>query len=116
MFASSGQRAYSPAGPPFDSATLHYAECLADVPGKRVVRHRMPVLVAGRREWADVEAFDVSKGICDWGGGDYVEAIVQEYAAAGHGRAGLVGGARSYLFDARDLTDFGTVWMERAYR
>ena len=80
-------------GTPFDSVTLlHYAECLADVPDKRVVRYRMPILVDGRRRWVDVEEFDTCDGIRDWGGGDYFVAIVEAYLAAGHGRTGLGGG------------------------
>jgi aminoglycoside 3-N-acetyltransferase len=103
-------------GTPFDSVTLlHHAECLADVPDKRVVRYRMPVLVGGQRRWVDVEEFDTCDGIRDWGGGDYFVAIVREYLAAGHGRTGLVGAARSYLFDAQDLTSFGVAWMEREF-
>jgi aminoglycoside 3-N-acetyltransferase len=103
-------------GTPFDSVTLlHYAECLADVSDKRVVRYRMPVIVDGQRRWGDVEEFDTSDGIRDWGGGDYFEAIVEEYLAAGHGRIGTVGAARSYLFDAQDLTAFGVAWMERTF-
>jgi aminoglycoside 3-N-acetyltransferase len=103
-------------GTPFDSVTLlHYAEGLADVPEKRVVRYRMPVLVDGQRRWVGVEEFDTSDGIRDWGGGDYFEAIVREYLAAGHGRSGLVGAARSYLFDAQDLTTFGVAWMEKEF-
>jgi hypothetical protein len=62
----------------FDSVTLpHYAECLADVPDKRVVRYGMPVLLEDQRRWVDVEEFDTSDGIRDWGGGDYFEAIVE---------------------------------------
>jgi aminoglycoside 3-N-acetyltransferase len=103
-------------GTPFDSVTLlHYAECLANVAQKRVVRYRMPVLVDGMRRWVDVEEFDSSDGIRNWGGGDYFEAIVEEYLAGGHGRTGLVGTARSYLFDAKDLTAFGVAWMEREF-
>lgn len=103
-------------GTPFESVTLlHYAECLAHVPDKRVVRYRMPVLGEGQRHWVDVEEFDTSDGIRDWGGGDYFEAIVEAYLAAGHGRTGLVGAARSYLFDAQDLTAFGVAWMEREF-
>ena len=103
-------------GTPFDSVTLlHHAECLADVPDKRVVRYRMPVLVDGLRRWAEVEEFDTCDGIRDWGGVDYFVAIVEEYLAAGHGRTGLVGAARSYLFDAPELTAFGVAWMEREF-
>jgi aminoglycoside 3-N-acetyltransferase len=103
-------------GTPFDSVTLlHYAECLADVPDKRVVRYRMPVLVDGQRRWVEVEEFDTSDGIRDWGVGDYFQAIVEAYLAAGHGKTGLVGAARAYLFDAQDLTAFGVAWMERTF-
>ena len=84
-------------------------------PNKRVVRYRMPVLVDGQRRWVEVEEFDTPWRIRDWDGGDYFEAIVEEYLAAGHGRTGLVGAARSYLFDAQDLTAFGVAWMERAF-
>jgi aminoglycoside 3-N-acetyltransferase len=101
-------------GAPFDSVTmLHYAECVADVPDKRVVRYRMPVLVGGQKRWVEVEEFDTCDGIRNWGGGDYFVAIVEAYLAAGHGRTGPVGAARSYLFDGQDLTAFGVAWMER---
>jgi aminoglycoside 3-N-acetyltransferase len=103
-------------GTPFDSVTLlHHAECLADVPGKRVVRYRMPVLVDGLRRWVEIEEFDTCVGIRDWGGGDYFQAIVEAYLAEGHGRTGLVGAARSYLFDAQKLTACGVGGMEREF-
>jgi aminoglycoside 3-N-acetyltransferase len=101
-------------GTPFDSVTLlHYAECLADVPNKRVMRYRMPVLADSQRRWVDIEEFDTGDGIREWGGGDYFEAIVEEYLAAGCGRTGAVGAATSYLFDAQELVAFGVAWMER---
>jgi aminoglycoside 3-N-acetyltransferase len=103
-------------GTPFESVTLlHHAECLADVPDKRVVRYRMPVLVDGQRRWVDVEEFDTCDGIRDWAGGDYFVAIVEAYLAAGHGKTGPVGAARSFAFDARELVRFGAAWMERTF-
>lgn len=103
-------------GTPFESLTLlHYAECLADVSDKRVVHYRMPILVDGRRRWVDVEEFDTCDGIRDWAGGDYFVAIAEAYLAARHGGTGLVGAARSYLFDAQELAAFGMHWMERAF-
>ena len=104
-------------GSPLDAVTvLHYAEAMADVPGKRTVRYRQPILVGGKPTWVEVEEFDSGRGIKDWGGGDYFVAIVQEYLAAGHGRTGLVGAARSHLFDAQELVRFGVGWMEREFR
>ncbi len=103
-------------GTPFDSVTLlHYAECLADVSDKRVVRYQMPVIVDGLQRWVDVDEFDTCDGIRDWGGGDYFDTIVDEYLAAGDGMTGLVGTARSYLFDAQELTAFGVDWVERTF-
>jgi aminoglycoside 3-N-acetyltransferase len=103
-------------GTSFDSVTLlHHAECLADVPEKRVVRYRMPILVDGLRRWIDVEEFDTCDGIRDWGGGDYFVAIFEAYLATGHGESGPVGAARSYLFEAQELAQFGVTWMERTF-
>jgi aminoglycoside 3-N-acetyltransferase len=105
-------------GTPLDSVTLlHYAEAIANVPGKRIVRYRQPMIVDGRRTWVEVEEFDSNDGIRDWsGGGDTFAAIVTEFLAAGHGRTGHIGAARSYLFDARELVAFGVTWLEREFR
>ncbi len=44
-------------GAPLDSLTLLlYAESLAEVPDKRVVNYRMPVLRHGIRVWVDIES------------------------------------------------------------
>jgi len=103
-------------GTPFDSVTLlHHAECLADVPEKRVVRYRMPMLVGGERRWVDVEEFDTCDGIREWEDGDYFVALVEDYLAKGHGKRGQVGAARSFLFDAEELVRFGVEWMEREF-
>ena len=103
-------------GSPLDAVTaLHYAEALADVPGKRTVRYKQRVLEGGKPTWVEVEEFDSSRGIKDWGEGDYFVALVGEYLAAGHGRTGLVGAARSFLFDAQELVRFGVGWMEREF-
>jgi aminoglycoside 3-N-acetyltransferase len=103
-------------GSPMDAVTvLHYAEALADVPEKRTVRYMQPVLKGGKATWVEVEEFDSSRGIKDWADGDYFTAIVEAYLASGHGKTGLVGAARSHLFDARDLTTFGVAWIERTF-
>ena len=93
-----------------------YDESLADVPGKRTVRYRQPILRGGRAVWVEVEEFDTDRGVMrDYDEGNSFEAIVGEYLAAGHGRAGLVGTARSYLLDAQDLTSFAVAWMEKDF-
>ena len=104
-------------GTPLETITLlHYAESLADVPNKRMVRYRQPILRGEQTVWVDAEEFDTNRGVMqDFDDGNYFAAIVQDYLAAGHGRSGLVGAARSYLFDAGALTAFSVAWMERVF-
>ena len=104
-------------GAPLNTITLlHYAECLAEVPNKRVVNYRMPVLHGGKREWVDIEEYDTSRGIVDWRGEDYFAVIGREYLLSGRGASGKVGAAQSYLFDANDLVNFAVQWMEHAFK
>jgi aminoglycoside 3-N-acetyltransferase len=105
-------------GSPQGAVTLlHYAEHLANLPDKRVVRYRVPLLVDGARRWHEVEELDSVEGIVPWRspryGNDYFAALVDEYLAQGAGRTGLVGHARSHLLPARELIEFGRLWMER---
>jgi aminoglycoside 3-N-acetyltransferase len=104
-------------GSPRGAVTLlHYAEHLARVSNKRIARYRVPMLVDGERRWREVEELDSVGGIAPWRcegyGNDYFAALVDAYLARGSGRSGSVGAARSYLFDAADLTDFAARWME----
>jgi aminoglycoside 3-N-acetyltransferase len=104
-------------GTPPDTVTLvHYAESLADVPGKRIVHYRMPVLRRCERVWADLEEYDTSRGIVDWQGEDYLPVIVLEYLASGRGSSGKVGQAQCHLLDAPELVDFAVRWMERRFQ
>lgn len=104
-------------GAPFSNITLlHHAEQLADIPDKRIDRYQMPILQDGQRVWIEIEEYDTTDGIADFGSDDYFLAIGQDYAASGNGRTGHVGSARAYLFDADDLRQFGTRWMEAHYR
>jgi aminoglycoside 3-N-acetyltransferase len=93
-------------GSPLPNVTLlHYAENIAEVANKRVVRYRVPIMRGGRREWVAIEEFDSEDG--------YFEMIVREFLSAGKGREGKVGAAQSYLFDAGELVAHGVRWMER---
>ena len=103
-------------GATLDSLTLlHYAEHTAAVPNKRTVRYPVPLLRDGQRVWVEVEEFDTARGIVDWEGGNYFTAVAQDFLAAGGGRTGTVGAARSYLFDAAALHAFAVRWMERTF-
>jgi aminoglycoside 3-N-acetyltransferase len=104
-------------GSPLSDVTLlHYAEHLAEVPNKRIVRYQVPIMREGRRQWVQIEELDSSRGIVDWPGGNYFEAIMRDYHAADSAREGLVGAARSYLLDAAGLVEFATRWMARSFR
>jgi aminoglycoside 3-N-acetyltransferase len=101
-------------GAPFNSLTLlHYAECVARVPGKRVVRYRAPVLQEGCRAWIDIEEYDTCGLIGQWEGDGYFDLIPQEALAQGIGRISRVGRAPSYLFDAARLHAFAVDWLEK---
>ena len=51
-------------GTPLDTVTLlHHAESLADVPNKRTVCYRQPILVDGRKTWVEVEEYDTNHGV-----------------------------------------------------
>ncbi|MEM2884829.1 MAG: aminoglycoside 3-N-acetyltransferase [Thermoproteota archaeon] len=102
-------------GAPLNSVTLlHYAEHVANVPNKRVVRYKMPILQDGKRAWVEIEEFDTCRGIVA-NAEEYFEAIVREYLSSGKGRSGNVGAARSYLFDSADLSEFAVGWLERNF-
>lgn len=93
---------------------LHYAEHIAELPGKRVARFRVPVLENGARVWRDMEEFDTS--------GDGVHAnwpdrffarIVDSYLGATKNGGGRVGDAWCHLLSARGLLEFALPVMER---
>lgn len=107
-------------GAPLDAVTaLHYAEAIANIPGKRRVTYEMPLLgPEGRTVWTLVEDFD-SNGILDCfavdGKPDAVETIANAYVALRRHREGCVGDAPCYLFDAQDIVSFGVAYLERNF-
>ncbi|AQZ53878.1 aminoglycoside 3-N-acetyltransferase [Martelella mediterranea] len=107
-------------GAPLDAVTvLHYAEAVADIPGKRRVRYEMPLLDAdGHKVWQKTEEWD-SNGILDCyaieGEPDAVERITRDYVATRKPARGKVGNADCYLFAARDIVNFGIEWLERRH-
>jgi len=102
-------------GSDHDTVTfLHYAEHIADFPGKRVARFKVPVTIDGARVWRDMEEFNTA--------GDGVHAnwpdrcfalIVGSYLTASMNFGGLVGDASCYLLRARGLLEFTLPLMQR---
>jgi aminoglycoside 3-N-acetyltransferase len=102
--------------PPNSLTLLHHAEHLAELPHKRVVRNKTPILRDGARIWVEFEEFDTCDGIVsDHTAEEYFMAIVQEFLAAGEGRQHKIGAADSYLFDAATLVAFAKMWMEQRW-
>lgn len=107
-------------GAPLNTVTaLHYAEAVADIPDKRRVSYEMPLRGPdGRTVWQRCEDFD-SNAILDCfaveGGPDSIEMVVRAYAALNRHHEGMVGKARCYLFDARDLVSFGVNWLQEQF-
>lgn len=104
-------------GTSFSTLTLlHHAEHLASLPTKRIDRYQMPMLQNEERVWVDIEEFDTTDGIADFGSEDYFLEIGQRYVAAGKGQVAQVGRAPSFLFKADDLKQFAIQWMEANYK
>lgn len=101
---------------PDTTTALHYAEYLADVPGKRRVRRHYCCLSDEGSAVRSVSCLDDSDGIIPWDGEDYFALILGDYLATGRAKQGMVGEARSELIEARDLVAFGADWMTQRFR
>jgi aminoglycoside 3-N-acetyltransferase len=105
-------------GAPLETLTLlHHAEALAEAPGKRFVTYEQPILVDGQRVWRRFRDIDSQHGAFDYSsavpeGQDPFAVIAQDALAAGIGGQGLVGAAKSHLFEAGDVVDFAVTWIE----
>ena len=86
---------------------------MADVAYKPIVRYKVPIIEDGRRTWVEIEEFDTTKSIGNWQGEDYFKIITGGALRAGIGRAGKVGSAEYYLFDAARLNCFAIEWLEK---
>jgi aminoglycoside 3-N-acetyltransferase len=107
-------------GAPLDTVTLvHHAEAIAEVPEKRRVVYRYPVLEGGERAWRTFSDIDTSEGALPYerliGGEDYVGYLAGSALAAGCGKSGPVGEAKAHLFDAPELVDHAVGWIERNF-
>jgi aminoglycoside 3-N-acetyltransferase len=86
---------------------LHYAEHVADIPGKRVARYKVPVEENGRHVWREMEEVDTSSlGAHPNWPDRFFARIVDTYLARTGNRGGKVGDARSVLLDAPGLLAF----------
>jgi len=104
------------AGAPFDTMSiLHHAEHLAQIPGKRIRRIEVPLLIDGKTEWRMIEEFDTADPIVEGLDENYFATIVEEFLANGHGNTGTIGSASSILVPAADIVPFAVQWLERRF-
>jgi aminoglycoside 3-N-acetyltransferase len=104
-------------GAPLDTITLlHHAEHLADICGKRVVRHAYPMKTPGGVRWLTAEEFDTSVPVVASLDDDYFARIVQDFLGSGRGAAGTVGGAPSVVVGAAEIVAFAVGWLEARCR
>jgi aminoglycoside 3-N-acetyltransferase len=88
-----------------DSVTfLHYAEHVADLPGRTVTRYLVPVLERGDRVWRTMEEVDTNVAHPNWPDQLFARITDAHLRRTGNG-GGLVGEARSYLMSARALLE-----------
>lgn len=88
----------------------HWAEYLADLPGKRRVRCRYERADCGE-QW--IESLDDTEGIAEWSEGDYFPQIFADFRDAGHLRTGPAGACLAELFSAAEYVEFAVKWLER---
>lgn len=98
-------------GAPLDSLTLlHYAEHIARVPNKHIVRYQIPFMRAGQKVWVLMEEFDTTEPAIE---GDYTFDEIARACLDDHPTpSGVVGAAQCFLFDAATLARFATEWLE----
>jgi aminoglycoside 3-N-acetyltransferase len=102
-------------GSDHDAVTfLHYVEHIADIPGKRVARFKVPVSENGARVWRDMAEVDTSgDGAHPNWPERFFAKIVDSYLGASANNGGRVGDAYCYLFPARELLEFALPIMTR---
>lgn len=105
-----------PLGSPLENVTLlHFAEHMARLPDKRVIRYREKLLRRGNAEWIEIEEFDTSDPVVDAAPADHFDRLMRAYLEEGDISMGMVGGARTYHFEAASLHRFAAGWLEQNY-
>jgi aminoglycoside 3-N-acetyltransferase len=86
---------------------LHYAEHIVDIPGKRVVKFKVPVDENGTRVWREMEEFDSSGAGAhpNWPG-RFFARLVDTYLRRIDNSGDHVGDAPAFLLDSRGLLEF----------
>ena len=98
-----------------DNVTLlHYAEHIADIPGKRIARFEVPVLENGQRVWREMEEFDTARPCHPRFPDRFFAQIVNRHLSRTRNRGGRVGHAHAFLTDAKGLVELALLEMRHA--
>jgi aminoglycoside 3-N-acetyltransferase len=93
---------------------LHYVEHVAELPGRRIARFRVPVLEDGERVWRDMTEVDTSsKGAHPNWPDRFFAKIVDGFLRESDNRGGAVGDTIAFLIPVRPFLDFSRTVMER---
>jgi aminoglycoside 3-N-acetyltransferase len=102
-------------GAPLDTITmLHYAEHLADIPNKKLMRYRRLMPGDPDPRWIEFEEFDTTEPVHDALPENCFEQIALDFLKSGKGSKGRVGQGDAHLFDAKELVAYGVAWIERS--
>jgi aminoglycoside 3-N-acetyltransferase len=92
---------------------LHYAEHIVDVPGKRVVKFKVPIDENGTRVWKEMEEFDSSGAGAHPNWPDrFFARLVDTYLRRIDNPGAHVGDARAFLLNSRGLLEFALSVMK----
>ncbi len=91
---------------------LHHVEHVAEIPGRIVVRFRVPIIENGVRVWREMEEYDTAERAHPAWPDRFFAKLVDAYLAETGNPGGLVGKSPSFLLDARGLAAFASGWMK----
>ncbi|MEF2967579.1 AAC(3) family N-acetyltransferase [Paenibacillus sp. M1] len=89
-----------------NNTSIHLAEYRADYPGKKETRGKAPIIVNGRREWAEFSDIAIDSE-------DFPEIGADFERDTGMVLRGKIAGATAMLVPQKPLVDYAAGWMTR---
>lgn len=108
-------------GAPLSTLTIcHHAEAIVEIPGKRFMEYRMPILSEGKAQWRPYRAIDTFYNVFPYearygSAGQAREQIAAIALEKGYGRSIEIGSGRCHLLDARKLVLLACEWLKAAF-
>jgi aminoglycoside 3-N-acetyltransferase len=101
---------------PDHTTFLHHVEHVADIPDKRVVQFKVPVVENGLRVWREMVEYDTSQGVHAHWPNDIFSRLIRGFLLETANEGGQVGDAQSYLMSSVGLQRYAQPIMERVAR